>query len=71
MSAEGLVQLSDEAASYLEGVMSEHTICRGGWCRCGWAGCRRGYQAAVELAIAGRLELEVPWSARPDLGRWP
>lgn len=68
----GLVQLSDEAAEYLVGVMLAHVPGKAGWCSCcGAAGCTRAGEARIELAIAGRLEIPAPWAVRPDAGRWP
>ncbi len=69
---QGWVQISDEAAAYLLGVLAEHQPGRHGWCRCcGQRECAAGRDAAVELAIAGRLELTPAWAVRPDLGSWP
>ncbi len=72
MSAEVLLPVDDDVAEYLRSVMDEHQPGRHGWCRCcGLMGCRRGRDAAVELAIAGRLEIPAPWTVRPEPGRWP
>lgn len=67
-----IVPLTDEAAEYLLGVLNDHVPNEYGWCKCcGRQRCGRRWAAAVELAIAGRLEIPPPWAVRPDLGRWP
>lgn len=66
-------QIPDEAADYLRGVMDEHMPDRFGFCRCcGAPRCAKGREAAVGLAIAGRLDLPPAWAIpRPEPGRWP
>lgn len=72
MSGGWSAPIPDDAAAYLRGVMDEHVPGKGGWCKCcGKAGCTRGREAAIGLAIAGRLEVPAPWMVRPDSGRWP
>lgn len=64
-------QISDDAAEYLRGLMAAHQPGKGGWCRCcARAGCTRAREAAIELAIADRLKIPLPWAVRPEAGRW-
>jgi hypothetical protein len=69
MSAEGLVQLSDEAKAYLWTVYAGHVPALCGWCRAG--GCAERRRVAVELAMGGELDVPAPWTVRPEPGRWP
>lgn len=72
MTAEGFVQISDDAAEYLRQLVDEHQPGRYGWCRCcGLAACTRAREARIELAVAGRLDMPAPWTVRPEPERWP
>lgn len=63
--------ISDDSAAILRQLVDDHVPTRYGWCRCGRPGCNRRVEFEVQLAIADRLELPVPWLAKPEPGRWP